>query len=191
MNRIATGTVGMQLYFVINARMPNKKAYGIQVAKMCEAFIESGVNLKLIVPRTRAARSTSIQEFYKLRVEVPTQMLPAIDWYGFGKLAFIVSSLVFMLTSGLYVWWRRLSGERFIVYTVEMDTLSFTCLSLSGAAVVVEMHGPQSSNIFTRFFFRHVSFVVATNSEIKNSLKDMFHIADEKFHLSRSAFPYA
>ena len=40
----------MKMYYVANARMPSEKAHGIQLAKMCEAFIEQGVELTLVVP---------------------------------------------------------------------------------------------------------------------------------------------
>ena len=41
----------MKIYYVANARMPTEKAHGIQIAKMCEALIEAGAKVELIVPR--------------------------------------------------------------------------------------------------------------------------------------------
>jgi hypothetical protein len=41
----------MNMLFVLNPRLPNKKAYGIHAAKMCEAFIEAGADMTPVVPR--------------------------------------------------------------------------------------------------------------------------------------------
>ncbi|MDP2648516.1 MAG: hypothetical protein Q8P19_01310, partial [bacterium] len=85
----------MKLYYVVNARLPNKKAYGIQIAKMCEAFIEAGVDLELVIPRTHAARSAKMRDFYHLRVDVPTTTLPTLDWYDKGRIGYLLSSVIF------------------------------------------------------------------------------------------------
>lgn len=169
----------MKIYYVVNARLPNKKAYGIQVAKMCEAFVEAGANLELVIPRTRASE-TSLKDFYRLRASIPTKILPGLDWYAGGRVPFLLASVFFMKIAGLYLLWKRLSGERFIIYTVDMDTFSFTNLPLFGKTFA-EMHDTKSSNFLTRFFFRNVSGIIATNEEIKRSLRDTFNIPDEKF----------
>ncbi|HEV8666352.1 MAG TPA: hypothetical protein VN665_00695, partial [Candidatus Paceibacterota bacterium] len=64
----------MKIYYVANARMPTEKAHGIQIAKMCEAFIESGIDLTLVVP-SRKTTPESVQEFYNLRTPVAVQRL--------------------------------------------------------------------------------------------------------------------
>ena len=165
----------MRLYYVVSASLPHKKAYGIQIAKMCEAFIEAGVDLTLVVPRTRAARISSMREFYGLRVDVPTVTLPAIDGFARGRSSFVLSSLVFMCTNLIYLWWKSLTGKRGVVYTVDMDTFSFSLLPLSGMPVVTEMHEPKPANTLTRFFFRRAR-VIATNPEIQHALTKTFHI---------------
>ncbi len=102
----------MKMYYVVNARLPNKKAYGIQIAKMCEAFIEAGVDFTLIIPRTRAARSSSTRDFYHLRVDIPTVTLPAPDWYDKGRIGYAISSLIFAKFLFYHFLYRRLRGER-------------------------------------------------------------------------------
>ena len=67
----------MKMYYVANFYMPFGKAYGIQLAKMCEALIEEGVDLTLVVP-SRGPQG-SLREFYGLRVDIPTIWLPTLD----------------------------------------------------------------------------------------------------------------
>ena len=186
----------MKLYYVVNARLPNKKAYGIQIAKMCEAFIEAGADLTLVIPRTKAAQTASMRDFYGLRVEVPTKILPGFDWYAGGRLPFFLSSLIFMKVSGLYLLWKRIRGERAVVYTIDMDTFSFSFLPLCGFPIVAEMHDTKPAHILARFFFRHIKGIVATNEEIKHSLVERFRIPSEKIIVESNGvdfsifFPY-
>lgn len=166
--------------YVVNARLPNKKAYGIQIAKMCEAFIERDVQIELVVPRTRASRMHTMRSFYGLRVHVPMVRLPDVDWYARGVIGFAISSGLFMLTSGLYLLKERLCGRLAAIYTVDMDTFSFMIFPLVGVPVVAEMHDSKPSTLMTRFFFGRVAHVVATNTEIRDVLQRTFKLTDNK-----------
>src|SRR3989338_690359 len=96
----------MRLYFLANARMPTEKAHGIHIAKMCEAFIEQGVDLVLLVP-ARGASKESLQEYYGLRAPVPTVRLWVPDLYRAGSLGYLISSYFFMARCALYLLRRR------------------------------------------------------------------------------------
>ena len=118
----------MKLYFVANARMPTDKAHGIHVAKMCEAFIEAGVAVTLIVPRRSAPGS--LRKHYSLRTDVPVIYFPALGGlYRRGRAGFLLASLVFMLGYFLYLGAKRVRGEAFEAYSVDMDTFSFFLLA--------------------------------------------------------------
>lgn len=81
----------MKYYYIANARLPSEKAHGIQIAKMCEAFIEAGLDITLIAPRRRGSNS-DLASYYNLRVPVPIRFLPAIDLYTGGPLGYRISS---------------------------------------------------------------------------------------------------
>lgn len=167
----------MKLYYIVNARMPSEKAYGIQIAKMCEAFIEHGVELELCIPRTRRAH-IPLQEFYGLRVPVPTRILAGLDWYGRGSIGFALSSMVFMASACFYLLRRKGSAS---LYTIDMDPYSFSPLALLGMPIAVEMHSPKRSNILTRLFFRKAGHIITTNPLIKEKLADVFDLTPERF----------
>lgn len=166
----------MKLYYVVNARMPSPKAYGIQIAKMCEAFIEQGVEIELLIPRTQQSR-LSLKEFYDLRVDVPTRVLPAVDWYSGGRLGFFLSSLLFMTSACLYLLGHRRSSA---LYTIDMDSYSYAPLALLGPPVSVEMHSPKVSNIANRFFFKRVRHLITTNPIIKEEIANTFTLPPDR-----------
>ena len=167
----------MKMYYVANARMPSHKAYGIQLAKMCEAFIEQGIELELCIPRMFQAH-IPLREFYGLRVDVPTRIFPSLDWYDRGRVGFILSSIVFMASVYLYLLHRQHSA---LIYTIDMDSHSFAPLALLNAPIAVEMHSPKTEGILTRLFFKRTKYIITTNPLIKEKLTSVFNLKPECF----------
>ena len=163
----------MKIYYIANARMPTEKAHGIQIAKMCEAFIEAGTDLTLVVPR-RATERLSVQEYYGLRVPVPLICLPAIDWYTGGRVGYAMSSLSFMLSYSLFVFRRKMAGEKCILYTVDLDNYSSSVLAFLGRPLFSEMHGAKPSTIPQRMLFNRASGIIAINKIIAEELRKSF-----------------
>ncbi len=163
-----------KLYYVANARMPNEKAHGIQIAKMCEAFVLQGVDLVLVVPAR--GKDVSIQEFYGLSVEVKVVRVPTVDLYSVGRLGFALSSLLFLVGVSVYFFIKKIRGERVRVYTVDMDNFSYTPLVLL-APVFTEMHTPKVYSQLQNFFFSRAAGVIATNGLTRQKLIDDYKLA--------------
>jgi glycosyltransferase involved in cell wall biosynthesis len=169
----------MKIYFVVNARIPTKKAYGIHVAKMSEAFLEVGNELILVIPHTKAS-AESVRAFYGLRCDVPVRILPSLDWYGKGRLGFIVSSVLFSVSCIFYFRTLNTEAKKGILYTTDMDSFSFSFLPYTGLPVFSEMHDWRGNTSYTRSFFRKVMGVVATNTETARRLQNSFNLPDSK-----------
>ncbi|MDO8514606.1 MAG: glycosyltransferase, partial [bacterium] len=163
----------MKIYYVANARIPTEKAHGIQIAKMCEAFIEAGANLTLVVPR-RATDSRSPRDYYGLRVDVPLVRLPVVDWYGRGRLGYVLSSLSFICSYLIFLARKKAAGERFLIYTVDLDTFSSSPLVFLHQPLFSEMHTAKRSGIAQRVLFKHIRGVIAINRIIVKELQQAF-----------------
>jgi glycosyltransferase involved in cell wall biosynthesis len=163
----------MKLYYVANARMPSEKAHGIQIAKMCEAFIEAGVELVLVVPR-RGGPQQSLQKFYGLRATVPLVRLPVVDLYTVGRIGYVLASFSFMLSYLMFLWSRKLRGDVFIVYTVDLDNFSSSALALVSGPLFSEMHGGKPDTLAQRFLFRHIRGIIPINALIEDDLRRTF-----------------
>ena len=146
--------------------MPNEKAHGIQLAKMCEAFLLSGADLELVLPNRGAG---SLKEFYGLKVEVPIKRLPVVN------LGFLISSLSFMFSYFFYLFGKKNA----LVYTIDMDNFSFLPIRFLGFPYFSELHDTKNS-ILWRFFLKKAQGIVAINKNIKNDLMKNFGIADSK-----------
>lgn len=169
-----------KIYYVANARMPSEKAHGIQIAKMCEAFIENGVELELVVP-TRGSTALPVAAFYGLRVEVPLVRIPALDLYNFGRIGYALSSLSFMLGYLGYFCAKRVRGEKFLLYTVDLDNYSSSALALIGMPLFTEMHGGKPDTIAQRFLFKSLRGTIAINSLIVKELQKTFSHSRTKY----------
>lgn len=169
----------MRLYYIANARMPSEKAHGIQLAKMCEAMIERGVDLTLVLPRYRVRhKDQTMRVAYGLRVDIPLTQLPTANFASRTGLGFNVHATTFAISSFLFVLMKRLRGERAIVYALDMDQFSFFLLPLSGLPVFLEAHGAKRRNILTRYFFKRVRGVIANSGGTKDALMRAFHIPE-------------
>ena len=157
----------MKIYYVANARMPNEKAHGIQLAKMCEAFLLSGADLELVLPGK--GQGGSLKEFYGLKVEIPVKRLPVLN------LGFLLSSISFMLSYYFYLWRKK----DVIVYTIDMDNFSFLPIRFLGLPYFVELHNTKSSALWN-FFLRKARGTAVINNNVKNGLIKNFGIPESK-----------
>lgn len=153
--------------------MPTEKAHGIQIAKMCEAFIEAGKEVVVLSP-TRRTSAASLREYYGLRVEVPLVRLFAPDWYTRGRFLYRLSSFCFVVSAFVYLRRRREPGS--VVYAIDADNWSYTYLPLLRMPCFVEMHGTKPVTAATRFFFSRASGIIPINSIIQDRLAAAFGI---------------
>lgn len=167
-----------RIVYIANARMPTEKAHGIQIAKMCEAFVEQGVSVELVVPSRGSDRRT-LREFYDLRVDVPMTRLWIPDWYG-GRIGFVLGSFIFAVRYFLHLRARKLRGESFVIYTTDIDQFSFFLIPFLGAPYAVEMHDAKRTRWQFRLLFSRARCVIAVNAIIKEELAAVFGIPQEK-----------
>ena len=168
-----------KIYYIANARMPTEKAHGIQLAKMCEAFVEQGADIELIVPNRKTAAQT-IQDFYGLRTPVSVKKLPVIDWYGANRIGFFIGSASFALGYFFYLLGKRLRGESCIVYMTDIDQFSFFLIPFAGIPYFCEIHDAKKKNLRFSLLFRRARGIITINSIIKRELCAIFGIAREK-----------
>lgn len=164
--------MSMKMYYVANFYMPFGKAYGIQLAKMCEALIEEGVDLTLVLPSR--GPQTPLKEFYNLRVNVPTIWLPTLDLVEYERLGYFCMSLSFSFSYLVFLWYKRLIGERFVLYTIDADCYSSSALAFIASPVFSEMHGGKPRTLTTKLLLNRVCGIIAINRIIIEDLKKTF-----------------
>lgn len=169
----------MKLYYVANFYMPFDKAYGIQLAKMCEALIEEGADLTLVVPSR--GPQTSLREFYGLRVDIPTIWLPTLNLAEYERFGYFCMSLSFSVSYLVFLLYKRLTGEHFVLYTIDADNYSSSALALVPAPIFSEMHGGKPGTLAMRLLFSRIRGIIAINRIIIEDLKAVFPRARARY----------
>ena len=168
-----------KIYYIANARMPTEKAHGIQIAKMCEALIEAGTDVELVVPKRRTDERT-LKDFYGLRVEIPVTRLGVMDWYDKGRIGFWISSGFFMFAYGRYLGRARPHAAGVMLWAIDIDQFSFALVPLLGVPYVAEIHDAKSWSAPFALFFRRAGGIVVINRLIKEKISAAFGIRPEK-----------
>ena len=96
------------LLYIANLRLPTEKAYGIQIAKMCEAFADPELKFKvaLIYPkRNNPNIKENVFDYYSVKNNFEAKRVWAPDFYFSGKLDTIsvliknfISAIFFMVS---------------------------------------------------------------------------------------------
>ncbi|PIR83429.1 hypothetical protein COU19_00510 [Candidatus Kaiserbacteria bacterium CG10_big_fil_rev_8_21_14_0_10_56_12] len=160
----------MNLYVVVNARIPSEKAYGIHIAQVCNALAARGMRVTLV---TSSRGEGSMREAYHLAHDIPMVRLPVVDLQRLGPLGYRLTAVQFMIEAYLYLLAKVIRREAFVVYTVDMDQFSFVPLVWLPRMVVAEMHSPKRSGVWRQHFFSR-AHIVATNPLIADALAQTF-----------------
>lgn len=169
----------MKIYYIANARIPTERAHGIQLAKMVEAMIKSGADIELVLPN-RKNPLVSTKEYYGLSLEIPFTKLPIIDVYNKGSVGFIFGSFTFMCSYLFWLLWKKIKGEKFVIYTIDMDQFSFAFIPIIGVPFFAEIHDAKAHGIAYSFFFRYVKGLVVINALIKAKMIERFRISSDR-----------
>src|SRR3989344_8828898 len=148
--------------------MPTDKAYGIQIAKMCEAFAVQGLDVKLIIPARNNSIGKDVFDYYGIKRNFKLIKLYAPDFYLSGKydkFAVIVKNFISALILSVYVLFKKSD----LVFS--RDELPLYLISFFGKNLVFEAHRFSShrSRFYQRFKKSGVKMVV-----ISAGLKDEF-----------------
>lgn len=158
----------MKIVYIANIRIPTHKAHGTQIAKMCEAFVNLGLDLELVIPRRLNTIKEDIFSYYFLKNRFKVSKLFTIDTLGIlkNKFAFVLQSISFSYSVLFYL---RKINYKGLVYS--RDYLVLYLLSFSKKyKLYFEIHTwPNKINFLYKRLFKRVYFI-AISQGLKNEL---------------------
>lgn len=106
----------MKILYISNQRIPTEKAYGLQIAKMCEALADLGQEVTLLVPTRRNSIKEDIFDYYNVRRNFKLKRVWAPDWYLPGRLDRLAFEIKMFFSAFILAWsvWR---GQYDIIYS--------------------------------------------------------------------------
>lgn len=124
----------MKLLYLVNARIPTPRAYGLQIMKTCEAFVRAGAHVELVVPTRYYKSPEDPFEYYHADRCFAITTVPVPDFLKYGVLGFLISTVWFAEKVRWYGSFRSAT----IVYS--RDALVLVQYLLLGRTVVFESH---------------------------------------------------
>lgn len=152
--------MALKIDYIANVRLPTEKAHGAQIMKMCEAFAQEGVDIRLLVSN----RPTPIIEdpftYYGVEKPFPIVRIPTLDTVKWGMPGFILQSALFAL--------RAVGKVRKEAILYSRDDIVLGLMShLTRQTIVWESH-VGSWNFFARRLARRSKRVVVISEGIKS-----------------------
>lgn len=111
----------MRIHYITNLLIPSGKANGIQVAYNCEAFLNSGADVELLLPK-RFKKTDNIFSFYNLGRTFPVRRIPCLDLFFskmisgrriLSEIAFAIQALSFYKFVAFHLMFKRTD----VIYT--------------------------------------------------------------------------
>lgn len=172
----------MKLLYLVNARIPTEKAHGVQIMKMCEAFVGLGVDLELVVPKRQCKEDPF--EFYGVQKKFRITRLPVIDTFASGAWGFWLASASFAVISLFYALFK---AKDVIIYSRDQDQFSFFTVPLINKPYFFEIHGPKENSWLYAWLFTRIKGIIATNNFNKQKLIDNFKKTRDKVIVLRNS----
>lgn len=155
-----------RIIYIANIRLPTEKAHGIQIMKTCEAFAQTGADVKLIVPRRYNHIKDDPFAYYGIKKLFSVIRVPCLDLVSFGRIGFFVESLTFSLAVLLRFYGLKKRDDT-IFYS--RDALPTYLLSLFGMKVVWEAHMGHDNFFIHSLIYRDIPIVC-----ISSGLSDLY-----------------
>lgn len=168
----------MNITYIHNCRMPTEKAHGYQIAKMCEAFADNGVNVELIVPKRRNHIKDDIFTYYHTRNNFTFRYLKFIDFFSWSwlnhKIGFTLNILEFLLLT-LFL---KIVKQN-IIYTRSPEIAWL--FGVRGYKTFFECHQlPKKKSWLFSFFIKKINTIVTISNGLKQDLADDYAYPADK-----------
>ena len=124
----------MKILYIVNARIPSPRAYGLQIMKTAEAFMSAGATIEVVSPTRRYRSPGDPFAYYGVthRFELASLVIP--DFLHYGRFGFLVSTIWFSEK----VRWMKSFWQADIIYS--RDALVLLQYLLLGRILVFEAH---------------------------------------------------
>ncbi|MEK7659270.1 MAG: glycosyltransferase family 4 protein [Patescibacteria group bacterium] len=160
----------MKMIYISNQRLPTEKAYGVQIAKMCEVFGSLGLDVFLIAPYRISRIKNNLFEYYGVKINFKFKKIFSPDFYLLGKLnwvAFQIKNFISTVILVIYV----LVQKSDIIYS--RDELPLYLLSFFKKNIFFELHkfSKRKKMFYRRFKKLNLKIIVISKGNREELLK--------------------
>lgn len=152
----------MQLLYIANARFPTEKAHGYQIAQMCQAFIENGIETTLFRPlRENTSELKNVKDvsaYYNLRKKITVKTIWTLDLIRFVTVRYpvfrrfstfvaVFKTLLFAINLGIYfrIHHKKYKGSVLFLRDMNLFSWLYPFLPQDLRKCVLEIHALSAS----------------------------------------------
>lgn len=161
----------MKLIYLANARIPTEKAHGIQIMKMCDAFVSAGVEVELVVAKrhNNPLGKQSPFEYYGVPSHFSITKLPLIDLASRGIKIKKISAPVQNTSFAVSALVRLFSTKDAVIYS--RDVFSLFLLSWLKKGLALELHSfPKKWHGLYRVLLKRLDHIVVITEQLKKEV---------------------
>lgn len=153
----------LKIAYLANIRFPSERAHGAQIAHMCEAFVQNGATVDLLVSTREVADQKSFGEYYGFSPSYTIVRYSTPNIVHWGFFFFLITTFVLCLGA-----WRRVANGGYdIIYCRDQWMLLFFSLFVPIQKLVWESHEGNHSIISRAILARGIR-VVAISEGIRD-----------------------
>ncbi len=160
---------GVKIIYIANTRIPTEMAHGLQIMKMCSAFVENGAELELVVPMRFSISNLGKKnpfDYYQIKRNFKIKKIFCLDLTPLNRFLGPVSFLIQALSFSKFAFFYSFFKKTDIIYGRDRFSLFF--VSLIKNNVIFEVHK------IHRFFFwpilKRVKKIVVITENLKEVL---------------------
>lgn len=165
----------MKILYLTNNRFPTEKAHGLQIAKMCDAFIDMDASLLLVIPARKQSpfvKENDIGRFYSLKNKIKIEKLWSLDFLLSSLVPRLMAYSIQSFSFGLSFLFARRKYKNFIIYSRTIAPLIFY-----QSKWFYEAHTFPKTLIgkgLQRIFLRSCSGIVCISDSLKRKYASIF-----------------
>jgi len=154
----------MKLIYIINARIPNQKAHGYQVCKMCEEFACNDIKVELWIPTRHDQIKQDPFIFYDLARNFKIKKIKSFDFLKFykylGKYSFWLQSILYLAK----LLFKKVNKES-VIYSRNPEIAWL--FSMRCRKVIFEAHRWSKKAWLYKFLIKHAAVIITVTNEMK------------------------
>lgn len=154
----------MNVYYLASVRLPNEKAHGIQIMKVCEAIAAEVEKLTLVLPGRKVDVHEDPFVYYGVQRSFDLVIKKSPYFFRFGKMGFIFSQILFSLRTLMLI-------EKTSVI-ISQDEWVLLLYVLMGRKCVYEVHNGRT-NFAAKFVAKRASLLVANSQGTKEFYRQL------------------
>ena len=153
----------MKILYLSSVRIPTEKAAGLAIVRQCQAFVEIGHTVELLVPIRSHKDCSTVEVMYGFKPDFTIKKIRSLALFFLGKPGFY-----FMLVceSVKMFFYYLIKGKHDLIYSRDQFLLLAFVLGGATDKIVLELHTKQTDFV-TRFVAKRVKKIIVISGGLK------------------------